>query len=96
LCQHQRAGDGICQVIVGAGRVIDVVAIDAAADAALEAGQLPDQPIIVEQRARPRIHQRQKVQINFRFRLLRWRIIDASAPEAVGDPLTAKPIPVDL
>ena len=67
LRQHQRAGDGVCQVIVAAGRVIDVVAIDAAPDAELKVGQLPDQPIIVEQRAGPRIHQLQQVQVNFRF-----------------------------
>ena len=67
LRQDQRTGNGVCQIVMGIRRVIDVVAIDAPADTALKAGQLPDQPIIVEQRTRPRVHQRQEVQINSDF-----------------------------
>jgi hypothetical protein len=38
LRQNQRAGDGVCEIVMGIWGMIDIVAIDAPTDTPLKAG----------------------------------------------------------
>src|SRR6516164_2303768 len=87
--QGQRASGGIDQIVMIATRMVDHILAGAAAGPALEADQLSDHFLIIEQLDLTAVDQRQQLNIDRALDRLRDDVADAIAAKRLARPLAA-------
>ncbi len=92
--RHQCAGDGVDQVVVPAGRMVDGIPA-ASGSAPLQSAELIDRSRVLQELDPTAVQQREELEVDLRLRPLRHLIGDVPHAEPLAGPLTPIAVAAD-